>query len=143
MAQEIVDIVLDSLDKVKKFSNRELIDNYSWSIQLQPYSVIPNLTSKSGGGQVQIQNLYNTLIEKNLDLEDDTFSRVPVPFNYDESLLPEELIKTDFDINLTEFGRNCERGDVETYGRPILVTYPIIKMKVVVSSGRIESFRTV
>lgn len=143
MAQEIVDIVLDSLDKVKKFSNRELIDGYSWSVQLQPYSVISNLTSKSAGGQVQIQNLYNTLIDKNLDLEDDTFSRVRIPFVYNEVLSPEELIGTEFGINLKDFGRECERGDVETYGKRLVVTYPIINLQTFITDGRIESFRRI
>ena len=139
------DIILDSLDKIRKFSSNEEPYRRSQSLS-QPQSTInsssPNsyeiFTRKDGNfsGQVRIIDLYDVIINNNLSYSEfDVDIQTKISEDY-------QLIET-VRKNASEIGGDpCFSVEIQRWGKTKQIFYPKLLMRVILNSnGLIETIR--
>jgi hypothetical protein len=141
----IKEIILDSLDKIQKFSSNEEPYRREPSLLLpqttinsESPSFYETFTRKDGGysGQVRIMDLYDVIVNNNISYSEfDIDSRVEIS---NEPRLIETIRK-----NASEFGGDpCFSVEVERWGKTKQTFYPKIVIQVLIgSSGLINRIR--
>lgn len=149
----IIDIVLDSLEKVEKFSNNSSTEYRFWPTGIKLWDYIPNLYT-AAGDFIQIKDLFNTVKDSNAFLSDywppGWQTQPPYsnsnPFVYKKQITSEKLSTTkpiEKKINLRDFNEPCFKGDVGVFETIQKTTFPIIKMKVIIDNNNfVTSFRS-
>ena len=134
----IKEIILDSLDKIQKFSSNEEPYRREPSLLLpqttinsESPSFYETFTRKDGGysGQVRIIDLYDVIVNNNISYSEfDIDSRVEIS---NEPRLIETIRK-----NASEFGGDpCFSVEVERWGKTKQTFYPKIVIQVLISSS--------
>jgi hypothetical protein len=132
------EIILDSLDKIQKFSSNEEPYRREPSLLLpqttinsESPSFYETFTRKDGGysGQVRIIDLYDVIVNNNISYSEfDIDSRVEIS---NEPRLIETIRK-----NASEFGGDpCFSVEVERWGKTKQTFYPKIVIQVLISSS--------